>query len=354
MLRKVVNFFVVLVLSGPLLLGYERSEFRQLHMATLFRIVLYGPPDANVQDPVRLAFKRIEELERILSSYREDSEVRAVSRRAFQSPQIVSLDLFAVLESSLELSRLTGGAFDITVRPFVELWQKASTANRLPDPKLLSWAANRVGYSNLLLNARTRSVRFQIPSIQVDFGGVGKGYAADEALVVLQNHGIEHALVYAGGDIRLGAPPPGRKGWQIELGQDSGDGQELLLSDCAIAGSGDAYQFTEIEGVRYSHIIDPRTGLGVVGQRGTTVIAPKASVADALATALTVLGPEKGFEIIRNWDGVSAQFVSHTNGKKKILQTAGFPLQDRQISQEDREHRLPCVTGSSRVHGRAE
>ena len=302
----------------------KRYEFKQLHMGTLFRIVLYGPDGVDVQKAARSAFARIEELEEIFSSYREDSELNQVAMLAYESPQVLSPDLYSVLDVSLRLSRLTEGAFDITVRPFVKIWQHAKVDGRLPDETVLNREGRRVGYKRVLLNPRTRSLRFRIPGIQLDLGGIGKGYAADEALAVLRRHQIVSALVYAGGDIRLGSPPPARNGWTIELSERRG-GRELLLRNCAIASSGDAFQFVEIEGVRYSHIIDPRSGLGVQGQRSATVIAPEGTIADALATALTIIGPVRGFEIIRPLEGVSAQFIHYPNGEKKVFRSAGFP-----------------------------
>jgi thiamine biosynthesis lipoprotein len=294
-------------------------------MGTLFKIILYETEGVDVQAAVREAFARIEELESILSSHRADSELKRVSARAFQSPQVLSRDLYFVLETSLQLSRLTSGAFDATVGPFVQLWHSARLEGKLPDAEILNREALRVGYEGLLLNPRTRSLRFQVPDIQLDLGGVGKGYAADEALVILRKHRIERVLVYAGGDIRLGSPPPGRDGWVVELSAGAENGRELVLSNCAVASSGDTFQFLEVGGTRYSHVIDPKTGLGVRGSRVATVIAPEAILADALATALTVTGPERGLEIIRLLDGVSAEFIHYQEGKKEVLVSADFP-----------------------------
>jgi thiamine biosynthesis lipoprotein len=301
-----------------------RYEFEQMHMGTLFRIVFYSVEGADPQEAARKAFLRIEQLEGVLSSYLEESELRKVQLRAFESPQVLSPDLFSVLESSLQISRITRGVFDVTVRPFVLMWRRARVERVLPDQVFIDRESQRVGFHHVLLNSRTQSLRFAIPGIEIDLGAIGKGYAADEALAVLKKHKISRALVYAGGDIRLGEPPPGEAGWSVALGERSG-GQEVELRNCAIASSGDAFQFVEIEGVRYSHIIDPRTGFGVPGMRKTTVIAPRATLADALATALTILGPEEGFEIIRGLDGVSARFVHFSNGVEKVVRSEGFP-----------------------------
>jgi len=294
-------------------------------MGTLFRIVLYSSEQVKAQGAADAAFERIEELEEVMSTYREESELRLVSRHAFETPQVLSRDLYSVLDQSLQISRLTNGAFDVTIRPLVEIWRCARRDGRLPDRSLLEEARRRVGYKKLLLNPRTRSLRFRVAGVQLDLGGIGKGCAADQALLVLREHQIESALVYAGGDIRIGAPPPGRRGWTIELSESEEGDPGVVLSNCSIASSGDTFQFVEIGGARYSHIIDPFSGLGIQGQRSATVIAPKAIVADALATALCVLGPEKGFELIRGVDGVSALFARHAEGKKMVDRSSGFP-----------------------------
>lgn len=302
-----------------------RYEFKQFHMGTLFRIVLYSPEEVEAQGASDAAFKRIEELEEVLSTYREDSELRMVSKNAFEAPQVLSRDLYSVLDQSLQISRLTNGAFDVTIRPLVEIWRRARQEGRLPDQSLLDEVSRRVGHEKVLLNPRTRSLRFRVPGVQLDLGGIGKGCAADQALSVLREHQIDSALVYAGGDIRIGAPPPGRKGWTIELSESEEGHPGVVLSNCAIASSGDAFQYVEIEGVRYSHIVDPFSGLGVQGQRSATVIAQRAIWADALATALTILGPEPGIELIRSMEEVSALVVRNENGRKKTVWSSGFP-----------------------------
>ena len=303
----------------------QRYEFQQLHMGTRFRIVFYSPNPTEVNDAARDAFARIERLERILSSHREDSELRHVSARAFQGPQVLSRDLYSVLEMSLRFSRLSQGAFDITIHPFLQLWHSAREQGRLPDGVVVEQERRRVGYRLLLLNPRTRALRFRVPGVQLDLGGIGKGYAADEALKVLREKGISSALIDAGGDIRVGEPPPGRRGWTIELSDSSSPGHELLLSNCAIASSGDAFQYVEIDGIRYSHIIDPETGLGLQGARTVTLIAPRAAVADALATAVSVLGPDRGFAMIGGMHGVSAHYICHAKHGREERSSNGFP-----------------------------
>lgn len=300
--------FLFLCLEGvpkPL----ERFEYARIEMGTRFRIVLYAEQEERARQASQTAFARIEELDRLLSDYRDDSELNRVSLQAFDAPQVASPELFGLLEESIRLSRLTGGAFDVTVRPLVELWREARQTNRLPDPEKLARARGKVGYRNLLLNSRTRSVRFARAGLQIDLGAIAKGFAADQALEALQSCGIERALIDAGGDILVGQPPPGKAGWTVSLKVRKGEYRDYLLANQSIATSGDEFQYAQIGGHRYSHIVDPRSGQALTDSRLVTVIARDAATADAWATALSVLDLERGRELIKGLNEVSARIA---------------------------------------------
>jgi thiamine biosynthesis lipoprotein len=166
--------------------------------------------------------------------------------------------------------------------------------------------------------------------MQLDLGGIAKGYAADEALKALRKHGITRALVAAGGDIRVSGPPPGAEGWSVAVAQLVGVEKtppgKLILHDAAVSTSGDASQGVEIDGKRYSHIVDPRTGIGLVGRMGVTVVAPDGITADSLTKVVAVLGPTRGIPIILETPGVSARVVRQTDeGGRETVLSKGFP-----------------------------
>jgi thiamine biosynthesis lipoprotein len=165
--------------------------------------------------------------------------------------------------------------------------------------------------------------------MQLDLGGIAKGYAADEAIALLKKHGIDRALVAAGGDIAVSGPPPAADGWTIAIAPlEEGEGKSgpsLILHDAAVSTSGDAEQYVEIDGKRYSHIVDPKTGLGLVGRMSATVVAPKGVTADSLTKVVAVLGPEKAFKILESIDGVSSRFVRLTDKDKETAVTKNFP-----------------------------
>ncbi len=303
----------------------QRWEFEQPCMGTVFRLVIWGTEEAAASAAMA-AFERVEQLEQILSDYREDSELSRVCRTAWGEPQVISPELYEVLEAGLKWGRLTGGAVDVTVKPLVELWKLSRHQRRLPDPELLAEARSRTGLDKVRLNPRTRSLRLAVSGMKLDLGAVGKGYAADQVRSLLESRGLSRVLVDGGGDLSLGEAPPGEDGWRIRLEEEGVPSREVRLQHCAVATSGDRYQFLELDHVHYSHILDPRTGYGVTHQGSATVIAPQGIAADALATALCVLELEEGIRLAEGLQGVEARVVRRQgDGSVRIGRTRRFP-----------------------------
>ena len=265
----------------------ERVEAVEPHMGTLFRIVLYAPDAEAARQAFAAAFRRVAELDAALSDYQPDSELNRVCREAWRAPAPVSADLFAVLEESQRVAAETGGAFDVTLGPVIRLWRQARRNGRLPDPGALAAAARHAGYRKLVLDPARRTVFLLDAQMQLDVGGIAKGYAADPALAVLRERGISRALVAASGDLAIGDPPPGKDGWRIGL---EPAGRVVTLCRAAVSTSGDTEQYVEIGGVRYSHIVDPKTGLGLTDRIAVSVVSDRGIRSDSLATALSVLG----------------------------------------------------------------
>jgi len=302
----------------------ESHEFALMRMGTIFRIVLYGPSRDAASRAAMAAFDRIERLEDILSDYREHSELRRLCRNGPGAARNVSPELFFVLDNSLRISRLSGGAFDVTIGPLSSLWREARKLKRLPDPAAVRQARESVGYENIILDEASRTVTLVLPDMRIDLGGIAKGYAAEQALAVLKSRGFPSALVDAGGDISIGAAPPGKTGWQIAI-RDPGRATHeppgyLVLSDLAIATSGDEFQHLDLYGRRYSHIINPADGMGVTDAANVTVIARDGTTADALATALSIMPAAEGIRLIESIEGASAAIVRRAgNGFERIL-----------------------------------
>ncbi|PYV39614.1 MAG: FAD:protein FMN transferase [Acidobacteria bacterium] len=301
-------------LSQELLL--TRFEFTQPHMGTLFRIVCYARDTTTAERASNAAFDRIAGLDHIMSDYSPTSELTLLCQQAGGPPTKVSEDLFCVLSGSQETARLSEGAFDVTVGPLVRLWRRARRTRELPDPARLAQALELVGVDKLRLDEKSRTVQLLRKGMALDLGGIAKGYAADEALKLLDQHGIDKALVAAGGDIAVSGSPPGSDGWNIGIAPlespETPPTRYLRLCHAAVSTSGDAEQFVEIGGKRYSHIVDPRTGIGLIGHSSVTVVAPKGIASDSLATAVSVLGPKRGLELVDSMEGTAALILQAT------------------------------------------
>jgi thiamine biosynthesis lipoprotein len=237
------------------------------------------------------AFQKVADLEQIFSDYREDSETSLLSSSAGKGQKIkVSSDLWNVLQYSMEVSHRTEGAFDVTCGPLSKLWRKAFRQQQFPAADEIEKAKSAVGYKYVRL-FDGQLVELTAPGMSLDFGGIAVGYAVDEAMKILKKRGISIALVDGGGDILVGNSPPGKKGWNIDrVFYQNGTlaTEPLEIANQAITTSGDTYRYLEWEGKRYSHILDPRTGLGLTSREIVTVTAPTCMEADAWATAMSV------------------------------------------------------------------
>ena len=296
-----------------------RFEFSRPLMGTDFRIVLYAVEPLRAQEAAAAAYARVAELEAVLSDFDPGSELRRLSATAGSGRWIdVSDDLWEVLEAAQRWAVQTAGAFDVTVGPLTRLWRWADRRGVPPPPRRVEVAARSVGYDRMDLDPVRRRVRLSTPGMQLDAGGIGKGFAADGALSLLRESGIRSALIDAGGDLVLGEPPPGRSCWDVEVPSVTAGGrlarEVVCLAEVAVATSGDWERHIEADGVRYSHIVDPRTGSAVEARRVTTVVAPTGTSADVLASAFSVLGADDVDRVLRWPEGVSARIVYTLNG----------------------------------------
>jgi FAD:protein FMN transferase len=307
----------------------ERFEFSLPRMGTMFHIEMYAASKSQASTAAGAAFDRAEELEQIMSDYRADSELERLDRQGSAAPVPVSSDLYDVLAMSIKTSELSGGVFDVTVGPLVQLWRAARKTGRLPDRAEIMKAKALVDYRNIELDPATHAVFLKRAGMQLDLGAIGKGYAADQMLVVLKSQGIDHAMVEAGGEVIVGAPPPGATGWKVGIDTaDSGAGAPpctLLLRDAAVSTSGDEHQFLELNGHRYSHVINPQTGWALEGENSTTVVARESATADSLGTALSLMPVNEGMRAIESLPGVSVLWVRRENGVWRHYASRGFP-----------------------------
>ncbi len=312
-------------------LPLQRYEYDFVAMGMKYHLAVYAPDEQTASEAIEDAEAQVRQLDRVMSDYHTESELSRLCEQSGSGQTVrLSADLYDVLDHSLELSRESGGAFDVTLGPVIQLWRTARRAKKLPPPESLAKARQRVGWQHVRLDPLTRTAELSLADMQIDLGGIAAGYACDEVLQVLRSHGLPRALVDASGDIAVGDPPPDREGWKVTIAglsgsvKDSG-AQTVLLKNASITTSGDARQFVEIDGRRYSHIVDPHTGLGLSRRSSTTVIAPTGWQADSYATAVNVLGAEAGIPWIEQHPGCSAMMLELREGIEVKTESRGFP-----------------------------
>jgi thiamine biosynthesis lipoprotein len=293
---------------------------KRVVMGTLARVIAVAPNPQTAENCIEAALGLITEVDELMSDYKDDSEISEINRDGYKEAVKVSASTYEVLQKAIEFSKLTAGAFDVTVGPLVDLWRSAQLADVLPTEAELQNARSKVGCDKLILDANQMTVRFAAEGMRLDLGGIAKGYAIDRAVEAMQTGGCIGGMVEIGGDIRcFGAPPQGKDRWRIGL-QDSrqvnygvSDPKLLLvlaLADAAVTTSGDYQRFVVIDGKRYSHIIDANTGYCAGEFSSVTIIGKAALEADILATAVSVVGVEKGLALIEQTEQTEAILIT--------------------------------------------
>jgi len=306
---------IIVLLAGVLALTWWRlhpadDEIRrsQLVMGTVVEIMAGGRSTGQLEDAVDAAFAEITRLDRLFSSYRPDSEVSRLSQSA--GGGAVSAETAAVIALGLEVARRSGGAFDLTLGRLKSLWGIEQEHPAVPDRQTVTAALAGIGVNALSLDGRQLSKREA--QLQIDLGGIAKGYAVDRAVAVLKEHGLASAAVNAGGDMYLLGQRPERP-WRIGIQhprQKDAVLETVEVRDRAVVTSGDYERFFEQDGQRYHHIFDPQSGFPARGCQSVTVIADSVALGDALATALFVLGPQEGLRLLDQYPGTEALIVA--------------------------------------------
>lgn len=311
--------------------GYE---FSFPAMGTQVELKAFHHNPAEVQQAFAEVQRRVAELAAILTDYDPDSETRQLSTRAQQNWVSVSDPLWQVLVASEHWQQLSQGAFDSSLGQLTQLWRKYRRAARQPSPEQLQWARQHSGWQYVELDREHQQVQFSCDDLRLDFGAIGKGYVVDQAFAVLEQHGLQRVLVNISGNMRAGEPPPGRGGWRIEIAPLERGGQplrQMLVAHTALATSGDLWQFMVIDGIRRSHILDPRTGIGVAGPVCATVISPTATNADALATTACILGFDAAQQIASRLDNTELLWAKKISSQPTPADAAGSDSSTGQI-----------------------
>jgi len=335
--RRTTALIITLTLLAALNTGCERpptsvrAKNANTVMGTLAEVTADAYDRETAQKAVEAAYARLEDVNRLMSDYSDESEIGRINNLPPEGRLAVSEETCHCLEAAIRYAELSGGAFDFTCRPLIGLWKQAGHDDLLPTPEALDATRALVGWDKVRLSADTREVSRESPGIQVDLGGIAKGYALDLAADAMRAAGATHGLVNVGGDVRaLGAQPTGEP-WRIGVRHPFREGDlfcTIELFRGAVATSGVQERFNIIGGARYSHIVDPRTGWPATEAPAVTVIAPTGLAADAWATILSVLTPTEGKALLGEHpeEEIEALWIMGPAERPVVFQTPNFEL----------------------------
>lgn len=289
----------------------EHSTRETYVMGTYATVTVYAADRETAAEAAAEALGELHRIETVMSNWLEDSEISRLNRESRGSPYKVSGELFSLIDSSLHYSDLTSGSFDITARPLVRLWGFQGGTAKLPTRNEIEDARNLIGHGRIILDRDSSTV--VVPEgMSLDLAGIAKGYALDRSVALMKERGITSAVINLGGNVFALGHPPGKAGWTVGI-RDPNKRDRIVgsikLKDEAIATSGNYENYVVIDGVRYGHIIDPRTGRPAEGILSVSVVAPTALASDALATGLFVLGPGAGRSIVESMNSIRAVYA---------------------------------------------
>lgn len=313
---------IIYVFFSVRLNAQQKFIFEQPKMGSPFTITIFTNDSVKAAAVAAKAFLLADTLNNILSDYIDSSEINCLSNTAGKNNYVpVSQPLFHIIQQAQEAAGLSKGAYDITIGPVVKLWRQARKSKTFPNKDSLQSALQKVGYRYIHLDTAKHAVYLEKKGMLLDVGGLGKGFVAQAALDLITQNGFTSAMVNAGGNIVMTQAPADQKGWFIGINQPEEKNdilpQMLALQNMAVSTSGDIYQYVELNGKKYSHIVDPKTGIGVTHQRNVTVIAPDGTTADWLSTACSVLSVKQSMRLIKKCKGAAILITENKNGKIK-------------------------------------
>jgi thiamine biosynthesis lipoprotein len=292
-------------------------------MGTLVDIKARGSDAAATQAAINAAFDEIARLENLMSHWRDDSQVARINAEAGKAPVAVAPEVFEVIERALGASRMTGGAFDITVASVGALWRIDGEDPRVPAKEAVRRALTNVGWRHVRLDEKARTVFLDAAGVRIGLGGIAKGYAVDRAMNVLRSHGVRSAIITAGGDSAL-LGSDGDHPWRIGIRHPRVPGRTIAsfdADDTTVHTSGDYERFIVVKGKRYCHILDPETGRPASRARSVSVVTKDGTLGDALSTGIFVMGPGQGLRLAESLAGVDALIV---DSRGKVTMTSGM------------------------------
>ncbi len=322
-----IVFFVCLVFVGNAQMS--RFSFTESKMGAPFTIIFYSNDSIQAASIAKRCFALVDSFNFIFSDYIDSSELSKLSKSAGVNSLPVSLSpaMYDILIQSNKAFELSEGAFDITMGPLSKLWRKARRQHQFPADSTVKRIRNLIGFDKLVFDTLQKTIRLTQEGMQLDLGGIAQGYVAQKVINFLHSQGVNNALVNASGDIVVSGAPINKDGWVVgvNIPEKTNEllNQKLLLKNRAITTSGDAYQYIEKDGIRYSHIINPASGYGVTFQRNVTVIAADGTTADWLATACSILSLKKAKKLA-SLLGAEVLIAEIKRGRLLFNSTKGF------------------------------
>ena len=288
-----------------------------LKMGSHFEVIAVDSDSIRALQAIELAYQEIDRIEKLISSWQATSQTTRINKAAGISPVVVDQELYNLIYRCLKISRLTQGAYDISFAGMGDIWEfNGQELEELPDSAQVAVASGLVNYKNVMLDRDQHSVFLTQPGMKIGFGSIGKGYAANRAMEIMKQHGIRSGMINAGGDLISWGKNINHDAWSVGIAnpdKDQGIAGWLALEDVALVTSGDYEKFFTFNQQRYGHIIDPRTGYPAMGIKSVSVICPDAELADALATAVYVLGRVEGLQLLNQLTGVEGLLITSDN-----------------------------------------
>lgn len=295
-----VFFHTPSLVANPDILLKKRANL----MGSVFEISLVGTDSASLAYQIQLVIDEIERIENLISEWRPNTQISEVNRNAGIRPVKVDREVFELTRRAISYSILSDGAFDISVAALDKIWRFDGNMDALPSDAAVQNSVTKVGFEKIELDSIASTIFLKQSGMKIGFGSIGKAYAADRGRHILQEMGVKGGLINASGDIALWGKPPEKKSWSIGISDPEKPykiTRKLRMKEGAVATSGNYQKYVMFNGVRYSHIMDPRTGYPATELASVTVIGPMAEFANALSTSVMVLGVKKGLKLMERY-----------------------------------------------------
>ncbi len=308
---KTILFFVI---GGFCCIVNAQNAYKQTLklMGSRFEITVVAQNETEGDQYIKIAIAEIDRIEKLISSWDPNSETSKINNAAGKNPVTVSKELYDLIDRCLKISKLTDGAFDISYASMDRIWKFDGSMKTMPSKEAIQESVSKVGFENIILDKQNNSVFLKLPGMKIGFGAIGKGYAADKAKELLRINSVLSGIINASGDMNTWGKQPDGSDWKVALTNpmDKNKGFGLLpVVDKAVVTSGNYEKQVVFNGTKYSHIIDPRTGYPSTGVLSVTVFAPKAELADALATSVFVMGKDTGLNRINQLPNVECIII---------------------------------------------